>query len=432
MVQRGDILVGKTAPKGEQQTTPEERLLRVLFGKKAEDVQDASLRVPPGISGKVIAVRTFVRLEKLTDKEKKKRQEDMYDLYDAAKNKLRKDKKELLSKANSKSESAKIEAVYKKKEEILKENYENEKERFKKGDELPVSVNKIVKVYIASKTKVQVGDKLAGRHGNKGIVARILPVEDMPRLPDGTPVDCVLSPLAIPSRMNVGQLLEVMLGWAGKTLGTQMITPVFDGASEEEIKDYVEKAKEQILNNKKKDFSARGLKGKELEEAISKFTREALPTNDCKIRLYDGRTGEPFMEKVTVGVMYVLKLNHLVEDKMHARSTGPYSLITRQPLGGKAQFGGQRFGEMEVWAVEGYGAAHILQEFLTVKSDDVDGRVKMYDSIIRGESISEPGIPESFKVLVSELKALGLNVELLEGAAESQEKQEKTKGAGKK
>ncbi|MCL1971492.1 MAG: DNA-directed RNA polymerase subunit beta [Endomicrobia bacterium] len=432
MVQRGDILVGKTAPKGEQQTTPEERLLRVLFGKKAEDVQDASLRVPPGISGKIISVRTFVRLEKLTDKEKKKRQEDMYDIYDAAKSKLRKDKKELLAKAN-KSESVKIEAIYKKKEEVLKENYENEKERFKKGDELPVSVNKIVKVYIASKTKVQVGDKLAGRHGNKGIVARILPVEDMPRLPDGTPVDCVLSPLAIPSRMNVGQLLEVMLGWAGKTLGNQMITPVFDGASEEEIKEYVEKAKSQILNNKKKDLAARGLKGKELEDALDKYAKEALPTNDCKITLYDGRTGEPFMEKVTVGVMYVLKLNHLVEDKMHARSTGPYSLITRQPLGGKAQFGGQRFGEMEVWAVEGYGAAHILQEFLTVKSDDVDGRVKMYDSIIRGESISEPGVPESFKVLVSELKALGLNVELLDSKnAAAAEKQEKTKGASKK
>ncbi|MDR2425613.1 MAG: DNA-directed RNA polymerase subunit beta [Endomicrobium sp.] len=430
MVQRGDILVGKTAPKGEQQTTPEERLLRVLFGKKAEDVQDASLRVPPGISGKVIAVRTFVRLEKLTEKEKKKKQEDMHDAYDAAKQKLRKDKKELLAKAN-KSEAAKIEDVYKKKEEILKKNYENDKERFKKGDELPVSVNKIVKVYIASKTKVQVGDKLAGRHGNKGIVARILPVEDMPRLPDGTPVDCVLSPLAIPSRMNVGQLLEVMLGWAGKTLDTQMVTPVFDGASEEQIKEYVEKAKAQILNEKKKELTARGLKGKELEEALDKYAKEALPTNDCKVTLYDGRSGEPFMEKVTVGVMYVLKLNHLVEDKMHARSTGPYSLITRQPLGGKAQFGGQRFGEMEVWAVEGYGAAHILQEFLTVKSDDVDGRVKMYDSIIRGESISEPGVPESFKVLVSELKALGLNVELLAESV-SQEKQEKTKGVSKK
>jgi len=410
-VQRGDILVGKTAPKGEQQTTPEERLLRVLFGKKAEDVQDASLRVPPGVSGKVIGVRTFVRLEKLTDKEKKKKQEEIHDIYDAAKAKLRKDKKDQL--ANSKkSESSSIEELYAKKEEILKKSYEAEKERFKKGDELPVSVNKIVKVYIAAKLKVQVGDKLAGRHGNKGIVARILPVEDMPRLPDGTPVDCVLSPLAIPSRMNVGQLLEIMLGWAGLQLKTQMVTPVFDGASEEQIKDYVQKAKDKLLDAKKKSLSA-FLKGKELQDALDKYAAESLPTNDCKVTLYDGRTGDPFMEKVTIGVMYVMKLNHLVEDKMHARSTGPYSLITRQPLGGKAQFGGQRFGEMEVWAIEGYGAAHILQEFLTVKSDDVEGRVKMYDSIIRGESVSDPGVPESFKVLVSELKALSLNVELL-------------------
>ncbi|MDR2192196.1 MAG: DNA-directed RNA polymerase subunit beta, partial [Endomicrobium sp.] len=415
MVQRGDILVGKTAPKGEQQTTPEERLLRVLFGKKAEDVQDASLRVPPGVSGKVIGVRTFVRLEKLTDKEKKKKQQDMRDAYEAAKAKLRKDKKEQAANAN-KVEIAKIESYYATKEELLKQNYEAEKERFKKGDELPVSVNKIVKVYIAAKLKVQVGDKLAGRHGNKGIVARILPVEDMPRLPDGTPVDCVLSPLAIPSRMNVGQLLEIMLGWAGMQLDeTQMVTPVFDGASEGQIKDYVEKAKTKLTDSKKKSLQAFGLKGAELEEALNKYIEESLPTSDCKVTLYDGRTGEAFMEKVTVGVMYVMKLNHLVEDKMHARSTGPYSLITRQPLGGKAQFGGQRFGEMEVWAIEGYGAAHILQEFLTVKSDDVDGRVKMYDSIIRGESISEPGVPESFKVLVSELKALGLNVELLGG-----------------
>ncbi|MDR3071190.1 MAG: DNA-directed RNA polymerase subunit beta [Endomicrobium sp.] len=421
MVQRGDILVGKTAPKGEQQTTPEERLLRVLFGKKAEDAQDASLRVPPGVSGKVIAVRTFVRLEKLTNKEKKKKQDSMIEIYGAAKEKLRKDKKEQLARAK-KSEVAKIEALYVAKEENLKRSYENEKERFRKGDDLPVSVNKTVKVYIAAKLKVQIGDKLAGRHGNKGIVARILPVEDMPRLPDGTPVDCVLSPLSIPSRMNVGQLLEIMLGWAGKELKTQMVTPVFDGASETQVKDYVEKAKAKILTERKKMLIERGVKGKELEESLSKFAAEGLPTNDCKITLYDGRTGEPFMEKVTVGVMYVMKLNHLVEDKMHARSTGPYSLITRQPLGGKAQFGGQRFGEMEVWAIEGYGAAHVLQEFLTVKSDDVDGRVKMYDSIVRGELISPPGVPESFKVLVSELRALGLSVELLDVEKNNQEK----------
>ncbi|MDR1087230.1 MAG: DNA-directed RNA polymerase subunit beta [Endomicrobium sp.] len=429
IVQRGDILVGKTAPKGEQQTTPEERLLRVLFGKKAEDVQDASLRVPPGISGKVIDVRTFVRLEKLTEKEKEKKYDDMRSAYDLARIKLRRDKKKCLENIK-KSDVTKAEALYRAKEEILKRDYENGKERFKKGDDLPVSVNKTVKVYIATKLKVQVGDKLAGRHGNKGVVARILPIEDMPRLPDGTPVDCVLSPLAIPSRMNVGQLLEIMLGWAGKELKTQMITPVFDGASEEQIKNYVEKAKEKIINERKKFLREHGLVGKALEESLNKFIDENLPTNDCKITLYDGRTGERFMEKVTVGIMYVMKLNHLVEDKMHARSTGPYSLITRQPLGGKAQLGGQRFGEMEVWAIEGYGAAHTLREFLTVKSDDVDGRIKMYDSIVRGESISKPGVPESFKVLVNELKALSLNVELINECKDGEEKKE-MKGVNK-
>jgi DNA-directed RNA polymerase subunit beta len=359
----------------------------------------------------------------------KKKQEEMCIVYEAAKAKLRKDRKGRLGIAK-KSETAKIEALYAAKEEILRQNYEIEKERLKKGDDLSVSVNKTVKVYIAAKLKVQVGDKLAGRHGNKGIVARILPVEDMPHLPDGTPVDCVLSPLAIPSRMNVGQLLEIMLGWSGKELGVQMITPVFDGASEKQIKDYVEKAKAKVLDEKKKILVDRGLKGAKLEESLNKFADESLPTSDCKITLYDGRTGEPFMEKVTIGVMYVMKLNHLVEDKMHARSTGPYSLITRQPLGGKAQFGGQRFGEMEVWAIEGYGAAHILQEFLTVKSDDVEGRVKMYNAIIKGESISRPGVPESFKVLVSELKALALNVELFNGERQK-DNHKKMKGVDK-
>ncbi len=412
-VQRGDILVGKTAPKGEQQTTPEERLLRVLFGKKAEDVQDVSLRVDPGTAGKILGVRTFVRREKLTEKEIKKKQEEISSTYKAAKAKLDKEKKALLETLKNKAEIAKMEALYETKEDILRQNYEKERELFKKGDELPVSVNKIVKVYIAAKLKVQVGDKLAGRHGNKGIVSKILPVEDMPRLPDGTPVDCVLSPLAIPSRMNVGQLLESMLGWAGKVLDTQMVTPVFDGASEEQVKEQIRKAKDLLVSRKTEEFKQRGFSGKELEDAIEDYKLRYLPTDDCQITLYDGRTGEPFMEKITIGVMYMLKLNHLVEDKMHARSTGPYSLITRQPLGGKAQFGGQRFGEMEVWAIQAYGAAHVLQEFLTVKSDDVDGRVKMYDSIIKGEAVSEPGIPESFKVLINELRALGLNVGLL-------------------
>ncbi len=412
-VQRGDILVGKTAPKGEQQTTPEERLLRVLFGKKAEDVQDVSLRVDPGTAGKILGVRTFVRREKLTEKEIKKRQEEISSTYKAAKAKLEKEKKALLETIKNKAEAKKTEDLYEVKQNILKQNYDKEKELFKKGDDLPVSVNKIVKVYIAAKLKVQVGDKLAGRHGNKGIVSKILPVEDMPRLPDGTPVDCVLSPLAIPSRMNVGQLLESMLGWAGKVLNTQMVTPVFDGASEEQVKEQIRKAKDLLVSGKTEEFKQRGFKGKELEDAIEDYKLRYLPTDDCQITLYDGRTGEPFMEKITIGVMYMLKLNHLVEDKMHARSTGPYSLITRQPLGGKAQFGGQRFGEMEVWAVQAYGASHVLQEFLTVKSDDVDGRVKMYDSIIKGEAVSDPGIPESFKVLINELRALGLNVALL-------------------
>ncbi len=412
-VQRGDILVGKTTPKGEQQSTPEERLLRVLFGKKAEDVQDASLRVPPGTQGRVIGVRTFVRREKLTDKEIKKKQDDFDAAYKTAMDKLKKDRKERLAEAKA-NERTKIEALYDEKEEILRQARVKEKERSKKGDELSVSVNKVVKVYIATKSKVQVGDKLAGRHGNKGVVARILPVEDMPRMPDGTPVDAVFSPLSIPSRMNVGQLLEAMLGWAGSVLQTQMVTPVFDGAQEEQITEQIRAAKKKLIDDKRKELATSGIKGEELDSALRDYEAKYLPTDDCKITLYDGRTGQPFMEKVTIGCMYFLKLIHLVEDKIHARSTGPYSLITRQPLGGKAQFGGQRFGEMEVWAIEGYGAAYTLQEFLTVKSDDVNGRIKMYDAIIKGEPISEPGIPESFKVLINELRGLGLNVDLLQ------------------
>lgn len=412
MVQRGDILVGKTTPKGEQQSTPEERLLRVLFGKKAEDVQDASLRVPPGVSGRVIGVRTFVRREKLTDKEILKNQEELEQTYKSAMEKLRKDRKERLAAVKG-TEKKKIEILYDQQEEMLKQAKAHDKERSKKGDDLSVSVNKVVKVYIASKIKVQVGDKLAGRHGNKGVVARILPVEDMPRMPDGTPVDAVFSPLSIPSRMNVGQLLETMLGWAANVLNIQMVTPVFDGAKEQQIKEFVSKAKDKLVEGKRKELVSRGIKGEELEQMIIEYREKYLPDDNCRITLYDGRTGQPFLEKITIGNMYLLKLIHLVEDKIHARSTGPYSLITRQPLGGKAQFGGQRFGEMEVWAIEGYGAANILQEFLTVKSDDVNGRIKMYDAIIKGESISEPGIPESFKVLVNELRGLGLNVELL-------------------
>ena len=274
---------------------------------------------------------------------------------------------------------------------ILSDIYEEKITKLKQGDELPPGVIKMVKVFVAMKRKLSVGDKMAGRHGNKGVIARILPEEDMPYLPDGTPVDIVLNPLGVPSRMNVGQILETHLGWAGKVLGLHFATPVFDGASEKEIKEYI-----QLANDKYDELGippSVGLSG--------------------KTRLFDGMTGEQFEQKVTVGYIYMLKLSHLVDDKIHARSIGPYSLITQQPLGGKAQFGGQRFGEMEVWALEAYGAAHILQELLTCKSDDVAGRSKIYETIVKGESNFEPGIPESFNVLVRELQSLCLDVELL-------------------
>jgi DNA-directed RNA polymerase subunit beta len=310
-VKAGDILDGKITPKGETELTAEERLLRAIFGEKAREVKDTSLRVPHGERGKVVDVRVFER--------------------DA-------------------------------------------------GTELAAGVNKLVRVSIAQKRKISEGDKMAGRHGNKGVVSRILPVEDMPFLPDGRPVDIILNPIGVPSRMNVGQILETHLGWAADALGVKFATPVFDGATEDDIRERL---------------------------------REANLPETGKIVLRDGRTGEEFDQPVTVGYIYMLKLVHLVEDKIHARSTGPYSLITQQPLGGKAQFGGQRFGEMEVWALEAYGAAHTLQEILTVKSDDVVGRVKTYEAIVKGEDIFQPGVPESFKVLVKELQSLGLAVEVL-------------------
>ena len=310
-VRPGDILVGKVTPKGETELTAEERLLRAIFGEKAREVRDTSLRVPHGEAGTIVDVKIFTR--------------------------------------------------------------EN-------SDELGPGVNQIIRCYIATKRKISVGDKMAGRHGNKGVISRILPEEDMPFMPDGTPVDIVLNPLGVPSRMNLGQVLEVHLGMAAKALGWKVATPVFDGASDEEIKE---------------------------------MFREAGLSEDGKTVLYDGRTGEPFDHPITVGVMYMLKLHHLVDDKIHARSTGPYSLVTQQPLGGKAQFGGQRFGEMEVWALEAYGAAYTLQEMLTVKSDDVVGRVKTYEAIVKGENVPEPGVPEGFKVLIKELQSLGLDVRLL-------------------
>ena len=315
-VRAGDILVGKVTPKGETELTPEERLLRAIFGEKVREVRDTSLRVPNGEDGIVVDVKIFTR---------------------------------------------------------------------KNRDELSPGVNKLVRVYIAQKRKISVGDKMAGRHGNKGVISRVLPREDMPFMADGTPIQIVLNPLGVPSRMNIGQVLEVHLGLVANMLGIKISTPVFDGANESDISQL---------------FSENGL-----VNSNGKV--------DGKIQLFDGRTGEPFENPVTVGYMYYLKLHHLVDDKIHARSTGPYSLVTQQPLGGKAQFGGQRFGEMEVWALEAYGAANMLQEILTVKSDDTIGRVKTYESIVKGNNISEPGIPESFKVLVKELQSLGLDVKVL-------------------
>ena len=429
-VKAGDILVGKVTPKGETEPTPEEKLLRAIFGDKAGDVKDASLKAPPGMNGIVIDTKVFslkrrdsaskkndkVKLEQLEDwgnEEKKKlwsiRNEKFLSLLLGHESAGIRDELtgKVLVRKGSKFTEAVLEKInfdtidkttpwidgdskdneligliyhqYEKKINEVEDKIKIEKDKITVGDELPPGIVQLVRVYIARKRKLQVGDKMAGRHGNKGVVARIVPVEDMPYLPDGQPVDIVLNPLGVPSRMNLGQILETSLGWAGKLLGVKYATPVFNGATEEEVKNELEKA---------------GL---------------AL---DGKTELYDGRTGKKFDQRVTVGYIYIMKLSHLVEDKIHARSIGPYSLITQQPLGGKAQFGGQRFGEMEVWALEAYGAAYTLQEILTVKSDDVRGRAKAYESIVKGDNLPTPGVPESFHVLLKELMGLGLNVEL--------------------
>jgi DNA-directed RNA polymerase subunit beta len=433
-VREGDILIGKITPKGESDPTPEEKLLRAIFGDKAGDVKDASLKAPPGLKGIVINTKLFSRRMMASDAElraeEKKRQEaitkremkllKLHDddcaarlaqLLDGKKVlgiKLVNDKvvfragtkiaeKEVLDKYND--GTLKIDALdveqswfdeektmnlvrqlmhnYAAKKNDIQATARAEKNKIAAGDELQPGILQMAKVYVAKKRKLQVGDKMAGRHGNKGIVSKIVPLEDMPFLPDGTPVDIVLNPLGVPSRMNLGQLFETALGWAGMKLGVHFSTPIFDGASWDEVGDYLEKA--------------------------------GLPRTG-KTVLFDGRSGEAFEHEVTVGVIYMLKLSHLVEDKIHARSIGPYSLITQQPLGGKAQFGGQRLGEMEVWALEAYGAAHTLQEMLTVKSDDVTGRAKMYEAIVKGENIPNPNIPESFNVLVRELQGLCLDV----------------------
>ena len=428
-VKAGDILVGKVTPKGETEPTPEEKLLKAIFGEKAGDVKDASLKAPPGMNGIVIDTKVFSlkRKDAKTKKQDKKHLEEIKAWGEREKRKLwllRNEKLQslLLGKVSAGIRDVELDKIVVRKgvklsEKILEKlnfdtldlsvpwttdsdthnsiktlyhNYEEklskieekikrEKEKVSIGTELPPGIIQLVRVYIARKRKLQVGDKMSGRHGNKGVVAKIVPVEDMPYLPDGTSVDIVLNPLGVPSRMNMGQILETNLGWAAKILGCTYATPVFNGATEEEVKEEMKKA--------------------------------GLPP-DGKSELYDGRTGEKFDQRVTVGCIYMMKLSHLVEDKIHARSIGPYSLITQQPLGGKAQFGGQRFGEMEVWALEAYGAAHTLQEILTVKSDDVKGRAKAYEAIVKGENLPEPGLPESFHVLLKELMGLGLDVEL--------------------
>ena len=363
-VKAHDILVGKVTPKGETELTAEERLLRAIFGEKSRDVRDTSLRLHNGENGIVVDVKCFSRENK---------------------------------------------------------------------DELAPGVNKEIKVYVAQKRKISVGDKMAGRHGNKGVVSRILPPEDMPFLADGTPLDIVLNPLGVPSRMNIGQVLEVHLGIAAKKLGWKIMTPVFDGAKEKDIFEYLRKAglwrdvlpnentdgkelfEEVVREDGKKDIQRLDEATRNNPEALKELLKEGkLKICDGKTILYDGRTGVPFDNPVTVGIMYYLKLHHLVDDKIHARSTGPYSLVTQQPLGGKAQFGGQRFGEMEVWALEAYGAAYTLQEILTVMSDDVVGRTKAFEAIVKGQNIPTPGVPESFKVLVKELQALALDVKVLD------------------
>jgi DNA-directed RNA polymerase subunit beta len=424
-VKEGDILIGKITPKGETDPTPEEKLLRAIFGDKAGDAKDASLKAPSGVEGIVIDKKLFQRAKK--DKNSKVREKTQLEKIEKVHDKNIDDLKTLLleklmtllkdktsagitnnfgelilakgGKFNSKTlgsiDFANVNPLnwtgdsdidgqinqllhnynIKYNEELGR--YKREKFNLSIGDELPAGVLKLAKVYLAAKRKLKVGDKMAGRHGNKGIVARIVRAEDMPFLEDGTPVDIVLNPLGVPSRMNLGQIYETVLGWAGEKLGVKFATPIFDGASVEEIGNLINDA------------------------GLPEFGHTYL---------YDGETGERFHQKATVGIIYMIKLHHMVDDKMHARSIGPYSLITQQPLGGKAQFGGQRFGEMEVWALEAYGASNILQELLTLKSDDIIGRAKTYEAIVKGDNVPKPGIPESFNVLVNELRGLGLEL----------------------
>ncbi len=482
-VKPGDILVGKITPKGETQLSPEEKLLRAIFGEKAGDVRDSSLRVPPGVGGIVINARVFsrkgtekderskeiedherARFEKMRDEEIKILRDSFYRqikkqlVGSTTTGKLVDDKGKVLLQKGAALDVETLADVplkywtelpvegaddiaqkVRELEEIVtlrEEHFRDKIDRLSKGDELPPGVIKMVKVYIAIKRKLQVGDKMAGRHGNKGVISRILPEEDMPYLQDGTPVDIVLNPLGVPSRMNVGQILETHLGWGARVLGAQLrymleekfganplrdhIKKIFDG--DEDVAKWLSKLSEedvrQLANKLKRGihYASPVFDGAQEIQIKNTLALAGLPTSGQTV-LFDGRTGEAFDQEVTVGVMYMLKLHHLVDDKIHARSIGPYSLVTQQPLGGKAQFGGQRLGEMEVWAMEAYGTAYALQEFLTVKSDDVQGRTRMYEAIVKGEYNLEPGLPESFNVLIKELQALCLNVELVDSAA---------------
>jgi DNA-directed RNA polymerase subunit beta len=473
-VHAGDILVGKITPKGESPMTPEEKLLRAIFGEKASDVRDTSLRVPPGVTGTIVEVRVFNRhgvdkderaqaIEREEIERLAKDRDDEQAILDrntyarlaeilsgqkavAGPKGFKKDTKLTRDILNEHPRSqwwqfavaddalmAEIEAMQKQYDESkkrLEQRFLDKVEKLQRGDELPPGVMKMVKVFVAVKRKIQPGDKMAGRHGNKGVVSKIVPIEDMPFLEDGTHADIVLNPLGVPSRMNVGQILETHLGWAAAGLGRQVAqavdaylksgaskslrdrligiygkTPEIEEASDEELAELGHNLRRGV------PFATPVFDGAK-EVDIERMLEMAGLDPSGQVTLYDGRTGEAFDRKVTVGYIYMLKLHHLVDDKIHARSIGPYSLVTQQPLGGKAQFGGQRFGEMEVWALEAYGAAYTLQEMLTVKSDDVAGRTKVYEAIVRGDDTFESGIPESFNVLVKEMRSLGLNVEL--------------------
>ena len=421
-VEPGDILVGKVSPKSKTELTPEEKLLHAIFGRAGEDVKNDSLEVPSGVEGIVIDTQRFSRRMSLTEDQRKEFERSLKAAEKEGNERIAAVFGELIAEmeedhrpqghrrrrqsarprsgsglrrrtGRERSRSTRSISAARRRRRTPRRSYkqlwpnveeaidarDRKLNSMKRGDELRSGVLQMVKVYIATKRVISVGDKMAGRHGNKGVISKILPVEDMPFLEDGTPVQIMLNPLGVPSRMNVGQILETHLGWAGAKLGFRAITPVFDGAAEAEIN--------------------------------ATLAEAGLPKHG-KTRLFDGRTGEPFEQETTVGYIYMLKLHHLVDDKVHARSTGPYSLITQQPLGGKARFGGQRFGEMEVWALEAYGAAYILQELLTVKSDDVEGRTKIYESMVKGENTLEAGTPASFDVLTNEIRGLGLNMQL--------------------